>query len=217
MTKKKYSHTWVYNHAAHIFPVAYESLLEEDDSFCNYITLKASPGESRIHSVKNGMLLLSEDVFQVRIKEFPGLFPKRLTTSTNDTSGAAVTRFVHQTHSIPLPDSPSVAAIKAYCEGWLLRAVARVELILFIINISLQTIYPHRQRSRKHRYSKYTHRTGQFTCGGFSGGLKSRLIGIENICSAVRRVCSILKWSSLAKHFLGLGACDMRRTNEWRR
>lgn len=95
MTKKKYSHTWVYFQAAHIFPVAYESLLEEDDSFCNSITLKASPGESRIHSVQNGMLLLSEDVLQVRIKEFPGLFPKRLTTSISDIPGAAVTRFAH--------------------------------------------------------------------------------------------------------------------------
>lgn len=62
MTKKKYSHAWVYFHAAHIFPAAYESLLEKVDSFCNSIILKASPGESGIHSVQNGMLLLSEDV-----------------------------------------------------------------------------------------------------------------------------------------------------------
>lgn len=114
------------------FPCCYESLLEEDDSFCNSIILKASPGENGIHSVQNGMLLLSQDVQSI-------------------------------------PNSPRVAEIKAYCEGCLLRVVARMELILFIINLSLQTIYPHRQRSRKHRNSKYTHHIDQFTCGGFSG------------------------------------------------
>lgn len=116
-------------HLSH-FPWCLRKFARIEWPFCSYITLEASPDESRIRSVKNGRLLLSENVFQVRIKEFPGLFPKRSTvTSAKDTSGAA-------------PDSPRVAAIKACCQAWLLRAVARVELILFLINISFQTIHP---------------------------------------------------------------------------
>lgn len=51
------SSTWETFHAAHIFPAAYENLLNEDDALRNCITLNNSPRESGIHSVQNRILL----------------------------------------------------------------------------------------------------------------------------------------------------------------
>ena len=59
ITKIPIDDTWAGYHAAHIFPSAYENLLDTDDALKSCITLKNSPPESGIHSVQNGILLLS--------------------------------------------------------------------------------------------------------------------------------------------------------------
>ena len=57
ITKIRYTFTWALFHAAHIFPAAYENVLDLDDALRSCITLKNSPRESGIHSVQNGLLL----------------------------------------------------------------------------------------------------------------------------------------------------------------